>query len=201
MSWKVWLWYKQRYIENLLTEVLSRPWSDLRGISNSYAAKSTVLIPLIGCWVIFNESVVRWLNLAREFVGAPASDHISPRVLWLYLALCAIALGSLIYAKWCPLEVKKYGDWDYVNGDGPPMSKSTMHDIEQHIERAGYVLDGAINKADYLQLNFQELDESRRWGRWAVTVCFAFGSGVMAALSGEVFWKVIALLYQGPFGA
>jgi hypothetical protein len=98
---------KARYYQNLLKELVSRPWSDLRGVSNSYAAKSTILIPLIGYWVIFNESFVRWLNLAREFVGAHTIDRISPRILWLYVALCAIALGTLVFAKWCPREVKK----------------------------------------------------------------------------------------------
>jgi hypothetical protein len=151
ISRKMWWRRKLSYAQDLFAEVFSRPWSDLRGISNSYAATSTVLIPLVGYWVIFNESVVRWLNLAREFVGAPAADHISSRVLWLYVALCAIALGTLIYAKWCPLEVKKYGDYrDYVNGDGPAMSISTMEDIGKQVELWGYALEGTLTKADYL---------------------------------------------------
>jgi len=192
-----------RRFQNRFTEIFSRPWSDLRGISNSYAAKGTVLIPLVGYYVIFNESIVKWLNLAREFVGNQnIDDRISPRVLWLYVALCAIAFGTLIYAKWCPQEVKKYGDYrDYVNGDGPALSAGTMTDIESDISRKGYALEGSIGKSDYLELNYRELDESNRWARWAVTVCFAFGFGVLTALSAKIFYKVISMLYQSPFGS
>jgi hypothetical protein len=55
-----------RFYLNSIQDVVSRPWSDLRGISNSYAAKSTILIPLVGYWIIFNENVAKWLNLARD---------------------------------------------------------------------------------------------------------------------------------------
>jgi hypothetical protein len=201
MSRKMWLKLKLRFVANKLAEIFSRPWSDLRGISNSYAAKSTILIPLIAYWAIFNESVVKWLNLAREFVGAPVVDGISPRILWLYVALCVIALGTLIYGRRCPPEVKKYGDYRaYVNGDGPAMSASTMDDIEKDVERRGYALEGKITRPDYLEINFHELNVSNPVSRWSVTVCFAFGFGVLTILSGQVFWKVIHLLYQHPFG-
>src|ERR1041385_1787909 len=201
MSKKMRLRLKLRYCQNLFTEIFSRPWSDLRGISNSYAAKSTILIPLIGYWVIFNERIVKWLDLAREFVGAPVVDHIPSRILWLYLALCAVALGTFIYALRCPPEVKKYGDYrDYVNGDGPAVSSSTMHDIEKDMERDGYSLEGEMSKADFLEINFRELNASNPYSRWAVTICFVFGFGILAFLSGKVFYVVVSLLFRDPFG-
>jgi hypothetical protein len=201
MSNRMWLRLKLRFYQNRLSEIFSRPWSDLRGISNSYAARSTILIPLIGYWAIFNDRLVDWLNLAREFVGAPITGQISTRVLWLYMGLCAIALGTFIYALRCPQEVKKYGDYkDYVNGDGPAMSDNTMDDIQKQVEDAGYALERPIAKQDYLELHFRELDYSEPISRFAVSVCFAFGFSILTVLSGQVFWKVLSRLYQSPFG-
>jgi hypothetical protein len=80
------------------------------------------------------------------------------------------------------------------------MSASTMGDIEKHVEKLGYALEGKITKADYLEINFHELNFSNPLGRWAVIVCFAFGFGVLTFLSGKVFCRVITLLYQNPFG-
>jgi hypothetical protein len=62
-----------------LHHLLVRPWTDLRGISNSNAAKSTILIPLIGYWIIFNESVLSWLQLAHPLGGHATSYYEASR--------------------------------------------------------------------------------------------------------------------------
>ena len=59
-----------------LRELATREWTDLRGISNSSAAKSTILIPLVGYWIIFNEYVVNWLQLAHQLEGKPSNNQI-----------------------------------------------------------------------------------------------------------------------------
>jgi len=156
---------------------------------------------LIGYWIIFNDTVLKWLKLAREFVGAPMNDQISARVLWLYIGLCVIALGTLIFAARCPTEVKKYGDYrDFVNGDGPAMSKATMDDIERQVQESGYALETVTTKADYLEIHFYELNYSEPSSRFAVLICFLFGFAILTLLSAQVFWKVVMLLYRSPFG-
>ena len=39
------------------------PWSTLRGIGNSSAAKATILMPLIGYLFLFNGHFVNWLEI------------------------------------------------------------------------------------------------------------------------------------------
>ena len=42
-------------------------WSLLRTVGNLTAVRLTVLIPLVGYLIIFNENVVKYLDLAKEF--------------------------------------------------------------------------------------------------------------------------------------
>ena len=177
-----------------LRGLATREWADLRGISNSYAAKSTILIPLIGYWIIFNDYVVNWLRLAHQLEGIPATDHISPRVLWLYMGFCAIALGTLIYALRCPLEVKKYGDYvDYINGDGPVLKALDTQAIVEELEKAGY--DATFAKDDdLLYMHFDYLNNLYPRSRLFVTVCFVFGFAVLSILSAQVFVRVLGLM-------
>jgi hypothetical protein len=178
-----------------LKEIVVRPWTDLRGISNSTAAKSTILIPLIGYWIMFNESAVRWLQLARQLGGGDTGDHISPRLLWLYMALCAIGVATFIYAWRCPAEVKKYGDYkDYVNGDGPAMTSSTIDDIRSTLEKIGYYELGPAEERDLLDVHFGYLNSLRPMSRFVVTALFCLGFAILTILSSQVFVRVFRLL-------
>jgi hypothetical protein len=178
-----------------LTKIVVRPWTDLRGISNSSAAKSTILIPLVGYWIVFNESAVHWLQLAHQLGGSDPMDRISPRLLWLYMALCAIAAGTFIYALRCPPEVKKYGDYkDYVNGDGPAMTMLTLKEIEESLEREGYYELGPTHKNDMLDVYFSHLNLLHPASRLVVTILFFFGFTILTVLSAQVFIRVFRLM-------
>jgi hypothetical protein len=182
---------KLRFYGDWVREKVSRPWSDLRGISNSYAAKSTILIPLVGYWIIFNETIFGWLHLAQQLGGHQPSDHT--RVRWFYMGLCAIAGGTLLFAWRCPPEIKKYGDYrDYVNGDGPAITKASMQDIEDDLVKSGYSeLDGYYSKNDKLAVHFYDLNKSEEASRIAITILFAIGFLILTTLSLRVFAMVL----------
>jgi hypothetical protein len=106
------------------------PWVRLRFVSNSTAAKSTILVPIIGYLIIFNDNVVNSLNLARE-LGIHSNAGASHRLVLIYLGLCAISLGVLLYGWFCPNEVKHYGSAaSFVRGDGPSLRGFIMNDIQ-----------------------------------------------------------------------
>jgi hypothetical protein len=83
-------------------------WTRLREIGNSSATKMTILIPLVGYLIIFNQNVVGLLTLSRELVGMPAHQEPSTRLLCMYFGLCLIAVGSIVYNVLCPSIVKRY---------------------------------------------------------------------------------------------
>lgn len=51
------------------------PWTTLREVGNLSAVKATVLIPLIGYLILFNQNVVEYLRLSPELTGAKALRH------------------------------------------------------------------------------------------------------------------------------
>jgi len=119
---------------DLLTRIGFPPrWSRLRGTGNSLPVRLTVLIPVVGYLVIFNSYIVKYLELAKEFGGAQAMDNasVSPRLLLIYFGLCAVALGSVIYDRFCPDEVKHFGtSAAYVGGDGRSIGDFVLESIE-----------------------------------------------------------------------
>jgi hypothetical protein len=88
-------------LNNLLAVVKDSvlTWSRLRGIGKSSAAKLTVLLPLIGYLIIFNKNVADFLHLASEFAGADTQFGVAPKLMLVYLGICAFALVPGIRAE------------------------------------------------------------------------------------------------------
>jgi hypothetical protein len=194
------------------------PWVRLRFVSNSTAAKSTILVPLIGYLIIFNANVVSYLNLAREF-GIQQNVGLSHRLILIYLGLCAISVGVLIYGWFCPNEVKHYGSAAaFVQGDGPSLRGFVMNDIQlliaktkpykTKIEELSYDLslksdrDGLDDgdreryRIENLHLYFDYLNLRHPGFRSAAFWAYVIGFGLLAIPSLEVFGKVMWLLMK-----
>jgi hypothetical protein len=178
--------------ERSMTKTVARPWSDLRGISNSNAAKSTILIPLVGYWILFNVYIVKWLHLAEQVDGAAvSSDQIPKRILWFYMGLCLVAVGTFVYAVRCPPEVKKYGDFkDYVNGDGPALTLGAVQDIKESL-RGTHDIWAKDDHKDILMMHFDYLNMLHPMSRLTVSMCFLFGFLILGLLSLQVFFRIV----------
>src|ERR1700739_3748651 len=97
----------------------SLPWTILRGVGNSNLVKLTIVIPLVGYLILFNENLLHYIQLSRTLFGvdqvsrAETTDvsaaHVPLRLSSLYFGLCLIAVGSIIHQWFAPEEIKKYG--------------------------------------------------------------------------------------------
>lgn len=193
-------------------------WARLRFVSNSSAAKATILFPLIGYLVLFNQSVVSFLNLIKELNGAP-DVGVSYRLILLYLGLCAVSLGVLIYGWYCPNEVKHYGSAAaFVQGDGPSLRgfvidnisttlvedkryHDQMVELSQEFGEIGQSRQVTENdreryRTEHLHLYFDYLNRSHPYARAIAVVSYAIGFGLLAIPSVEVFWGVLTILYK-----
>lgn len=108
----------------------------LAHLGNLTAVRLTILIPLVGYLIIFNANVVKYLDLAKEFVGI-SSHHfdfgVSAKLLLIYFGLCALAAGSVVFSIWCPTEVKHYGtSAAYVGADGRNIGISRLSRLKLH---------------------------------------------------------------------
>lgn len=100
-------------------EAKGSKWTDLRRLGNSKIVKSTVLIPLIGYLILFNEDIVAAAQMSDDLVGrsillnvlfdvvTPAME-VSYRLYFIYFGLTSIAVGSILFQLFCPHLIKLY---------------------------------------------------------------------------------------------
>jgi hypothetical protein len=191
----------------------------LRSVGNSRAAKLTILIPLIGYLVLLNDAVVKKLKLSEEIFG-DAADATLTKLLFIYCGLVFVAIASIIFARWCPREVKRYASSEEcLAGEEPFLSGRTIALVETRLrlgddiareDDAGYreyyrsrpsVDDlGELRKRardlTRIQMNlfFEMLDRSAPVARWAAAICYMIGLGLLLIPSVTVFVKVMIVL-------
>lgn len=97
-------------------------WDALRALGNQRLVQLTVLIPIVGYLVLFNEHLVQYWTLSRELFDAQSVFDlfggnesgqapvavVSYRLYCLYFGLCLIALASALFSLFCPRYVKVY---------------------------------------------------------------------------------------------
>jgi hypothetical protein len=207
----------RRFSWRSVGEIVPR-WSQLRAISNSGPAKLTILIALLGYFVIFNAKLVHDLDLIREIAGSTARpSSVQPRLLLIYFGLCAFAVGAALYSIFCPSQVKNYGSGvAYVRGDGPYIKDWAFEPIEDELRNSAYKneymrirdrnqerisrdfpLSEAIEQAynATLHLYFAYKDNSHLPVRLVIFICYIIGFICLIMPSLGVFVRVARLLW------
>jgi len=194
-------------------------WTWLREVGNSTPVKLTVLIPLVGYLIIFNEALNDYWNLAKEYVGAP-TGALSIKLPLIYVGLCVLAVGSVVYSLRCPDIVKRYpSSAAFVGGDGPSIGEYASGIIEEEIRQSSHLDElGRIRKRfesrlpmrdideefaeqrrrinnAVLHLYFDVLDTSRPLARLFVSAAFLVGFSLLLIPSLQVFSRVVAILF------
>ncbi|MCK1328637.1 hypothetical protein IVB57_09570 [Bradyrhizobium sp. CW9] len=199
------------------------PWSALNAVSKSPSARMTILIPLIGYLIIFNDKVAEYLRLNPQLQSLEhASNSLSPRLMVVYIGLCAMAVGVALYKIFCPGEVSYYTTSSaYVRGDGPGIKDFVFEEIENKLRAS--VLNAAYHKLrdryerntyaitdeqkaeinnGILHLYFRLLNYSWPPIRYLVALFYLVGFVCLLFPSLGVFWKVLQVLWKlGPMSA
>lgn len=195
-------------------------WSRFNGISNSTAARMTILIPLVGYLILFNDKVSQYLHLVREIGGNPDSSvAISPRLLLIYFGLCAIALGVIIYGWLCPAGVKFYGSPNaYVAGVQGSVKDFAFEELEHELRKSNYKKDYVRIRERYektnppnlplthdqkaevdngiLHLYYKYLNSKYPVARAILAALYLIGFGCLLYPSLGVFWRVSKILHR-----
>lgn len=199
-------------------------WRLLRTVGNSRAAKLTVLIPLVGYLILLNDDVVAHLTLSKNVFG-DAVDATLTRLLAIYAGLVFIAVASVVFAIWCPREVKRYGSpEEYVAGDEPSMSDKQIAILEKELEIGDDIarnesaeygafffgrlaadldeLQRSGRKLHRIRMNlfYEMMDRSCPVGRWAAAIFYFAGFGFLSVPSAFVFYHVMKVLLHRLFG-
>lgn len=205
-----------------LDHLSARPWTDLRTLSNSTAARATVLIPLVGYLIVFNENIAQYLALASELGGTGSAAQVSSRLLSIYLGLTFVAVGAVIYGRYCPPEVKRFQTASsYIQSDKESLLGPPIEAIERQLVQSEWALQfdamrlrldgkadrGVLKDADWnnfhngvLHLYFEYQNHSHRFSRQLVTSAYVVGFVFLGIPSLLVFVRVVGLLTSQILG-
>ncbi len=96
------------------TERLSQiiVWSNLAKVGRSRIMRGTILVPLIGVFIIFNEGLLNIFRLDSffiEHIGEVRSDSIDrftiSNLYFMYFGLSFLGVGSFLFSLFCPEEI------------------------------------------------------------------------------------------------
>jgi hypothetical protein len=97
-------------------------WELLRSFGNSKFAKLSILVPIFGYFIIFNDIFISSISSSMEWAcfafesAACTNGNIADldaeftlrKVVNIYIALSAIGLSTIVFQVLCPHEVKKF---------------------------------------------------------------------------------------------
>lgn len=183
-------------------------WSRLRIVSNSQAAKATIVIPLVGYMILFNQKVIEYAALSPVLGGHQVDIPI--RLIMIYMGLCTIAVSATLYGYFCPSEVKRFDSAEAYVGHAVvnvPMLVRNQYERDligsefkedlEFIRSKGYVPE-EFWKA-FLHLYYQHLDETYQIPRFVAFAGYVIGFATLAVPSVEVFFRVNYYFFSKTF--
>jgi hypothetical protein len=193
-------------------------WTTLRPIGNSWAARLTILIPIVGYLIIFSSTAASYLHLIREVGGASTELTIPARMFLIYFGLCFVAAASALYSYFCPPLIKRFdsssafistegvhlGSFSVGIMSGELMKTPYAGDVDHHgqstIGRADQSYSVQDAKIDYrlgvLEMYFRYKDDTLPVARAIIAVLYGIGFLILAVPATRVFLKVAALLWH-----
>jgi hypothetical protein len=176
-------------------------------------------VPILGYWILFNESARAYLKLVNEIGGSSAD--VSSRILVVYVGLVLVAVGAAIYQFKCPPDIKHFGDPNAyvaaVSGTIRDYAQEKIivallkSDFEREYIRvreryantsveamAGHLTNDQLERLnkDILYVNFDMLDESAKPWRGMVGWLYLMGFGLLLLSSATVLARIVWLLLQ-----
>jgi hypothetical protein len=195
-------------------------WATLRPVGNSWPARLTILLPLVGYFIIFNDTLTHshLANLIREFEADTADNlglSVPPRVFQIYFALCFIAVASALYAWLCPSVIKRHSSaGEYIANEGVHLGEFAVRDLEIMFAQIDDDFDSfrtriqnrisqdfspqeafAEVKNATLHKYFNSENSKFRLWRGLITTLYGIGFGVLLIPAAKVFLKVCTVLY------
>lgn len=192
-------------------------WNDLRGFGNSVVAKATIAIPLLGYMLLFNDKVIAYLRLHTDFCQGSGCSP-SWRLYFFYFGCCFIAIGSSLYAAFCPQLIKRHKDAaSFFESEKAyhmhPLSLRHLFDVIEHVKGAQAIdnfnlKDTLLTKGSGLSIDHVNMLagpmsehyylENRRRMAARLLTCAAYAIGVLllAVPTLITVWQVLRIVVR-----
>ena len=113
-------------------------WSLLRTIGNSKIFNLTIIIPVIGYFILFNDEVVRNLEFSEAVIGSPVKEYRGLRDQTLFKLFCVyfgfyvLATGLILYYAFCPNLIKRYKTYvDYITAEIELVTEKKVRELRR----------------------------------------------------------------------
>jgi hypothetical protein len=119
-------------------------WTALRLVGNSMPAKLSILMPLVGYLIFFNEYVSRIIHFTNIDGGAvpPSLISLAGKLYFLYFGLFLAGVASAIFQLRCHGIVKRYSDEDdFVLRAESTITRRDLKEFLDVIERSSALGD------------------------------------------------------------
>ncbi len=194
-------------------------WESFRGLSNAKITQATIFIPILGYWILFNQHIMPYMSLWGDLNSVIDDEMQVPiSLLYTYLGLCFIAVGSTLYQLFCPKEIKGYrSSVDFVSGIRNETSVYDLRKIAEFVRdkskgssfeeeykiamkrgdsalQAGHVSDKTVdlNRIDCLNLYYKIKNNSLFCVRLSILIFYILGFFLLSVPSVSIFSKVIS---------
>jgi hypothetical protein len=124
-------------------------WHHLRAFGNSPVVRATILVPVLGYWILFSEYIYNLIKLREPLTTLW-------KVYTLYYGLSVLGLGSIIYQLTCPEKVKRYAT-------AVDFALAEREFYERHFEHSGRLIRNARSALS-----------PRDWDRWELKGIYDF---------------------------
>jgi hypothetical protein len=82
-------------------------WSQLRALGSSRLVQASLLMPAFGYLLLLNDNVHDYLKIKYDGWLLPHLPSLW-RIWFLYYGSISLAVGSILFAWFCPIEIKRY---------------------------------------------------------------------------------------------
>lgn len=187
-------------------------WTDLRSAGNSFIARLTIVVPVIGSVLIYEDTFRAAVSRA---LGQQAySAFGSPKLYAMYFGLFAFGVGSTIYQLFCREVIKNFGaPEEYVSAVAAHVPRRRLlamvsemrraaaapvdlpiELISQQTSRPGAV-DDPRTRNEILDAYFEYLNVSRRAARFCIGTLYFIGVTLVGVTSLATALQVAVLAW------
>ncbi len=120
-------------------------WEGIRKIGQLRIMALTMIVPVIGYMIIFNENIIQLFELSKEVFtelvpGSKSSvqgvsGDSKTRLYYFYFGLTFLGTGSIIYQIFCPGIIKEHGsDRQYIREEAPLITLKRFESLLDALE-------------------------------------------------------------------
>ncbi len=126
-------------------------WDSLRGLGQNKLAQLTVLVPILGYFILFGENYADYFRLSFVAEDRPTGSLASWRVYLLYFGFSFLAIASFLFSVYCPKVIKQHENGaKYAALEAPTLSEAEVEELVRDVSGRAFLDETGASLDDYM---------------------------------------------------